>query len=481
MLGAVFSPCERRVLTWSEDGRVRLWDAGSGEQLAEIRGAGGQVLGAAWMADTSQVLTWARDGTVGLWNLDGTARIWFEHPGGLTGAAPSPDGRQVLTWSQDGTARLWDARGGRQLSEWRHGAPVLGGRCSASGERALTWSASDRIHLWDAVNGAELGSMQHAGRVVDAILSRDGSRLLSSSWDGTARLWETSTGEARSLLLHRGKVSGAALSADETQVLTWSDDGTARVWDAETGQVRVALRHELAVSKASFSPGEKWVLTCSHEAARLWDRATGEELASLDLGGQGGNALLAADGSCVLTWPQQGTSARLWPIWSSLASLAEHASAVVETLRPLSRIDRCRAHLDTAGCEELGGTSERDLAISGDARLSLYRLQGVGNLTDFAVGVAADSVLHIEVAVMSSGTIVVFHSHPLEGLEAFTFHRLTRSLDFVRKDGDVRNFGLPVLKLVAEGLERADRVLLILMKPESLKPLAFHYLPLDVL
>ena len=61
------SPDGRQVVTASPDGTARLWDAGSGEPLAVLRG----------------------------------------HEDVVTSAVFSPDGRQVVTASVDGTARIF--------------------------------------------------------------------------------------------------------------------------------------------------------------------------------------------------------------------------------------------------------------------------------------------------------------------------------------------------------------------------------------
>ena len=73
VVSAAFSPDGTRVVTASDDGTARIWDAASGEELTPLRG----------------------------------------HSGWVVSAAFSPDGTRVVTASYDGTARIWDAASGQ--------------------------------------------------------------------------------------------------------------------------------------------------------------------------------------------------------------------------------------------------------------------------------------------------------------------------------------------------------------------------------
>jgi WD40 repeat protein len=70
---ARFSPDARRVVTTSEDGRARVWDAASGEELPPPR----------------------------------NERV-------VVGAAFSPEGRRIVTTAGDTTTRIWDATTGEE-------------------------------------------------------------------------------------------------------------------------------------------------------------------------------------------------------------------------------------------------------------------------------------------------------------------------------------------------------------------------------
>ena len=105
-----------RLLSWSGDGTLRLWDGTSGAPLAVLEGHTDVVFGALVLPD-GRLLSWSADRTLRLW--DGTSgaplAMLDGHTGGVDGAVVLPDGRP-LSWSGDGTLRLWDGASGDRKS-----------------------------------------------------------------------------------------------------------------------------------------------------------------------------------------------------------------------------------------------------------------------------------------------------------------------------------------------------------------------------
>jgi WD40 repeat protein/tRNA A-37 threonylcarbamoyl transferase component Bud32 len=89
--------------------------------------------------------------------------------------------------------------------------------------------------------------------------------------------------EERTLLGHDDEVIASDFSRDGKRIVTASLDKTARVWDAATGEEVAVLRgHEGPVASARFSRDGRTVATISSDnTARLWDAATGKLLLTL--------------------------------------------------------------------------------------------------------------------------------------------------------------------------------------------------------
>jgi WD40 repeat protein len=108
--GAVYSPDGKRILSWSTDNTLRLWDAATGAAIGEPLRHQGWVGGAVYSPDSKRILSWSLDKTLRLWDAATGVAIGepLRHEGGVTGAVYSPDGQHILSWSRDKTLRFWD-------------------------------------------------------------------------------------------------------------------------------------------------------------------------------------------------------------------------------------------------------------------------------------------------------------------------------------------------------------------------------------
>jgi hypothetical protein len=276
-----FSPDGKAILTSSDDGTARLWDAATGRPIGEPLRHNDRVRTVAFSRDGRAVLTGSYDGTARLWDAATGRPVGtpLQHEGPVRAVAFSPDGKTVLTGSEDATARLWDAATGRPIGEpLRHPARIWAVAFSPDGKAVLTGSNDCTAALWDAATGEERVTFEgHDDAVWAVAFDPDGKTVLTGSFDKTARLWDAAT--ARRIgepLGHGSPIWAVAFSPDGKAVLTGSEDRTARLWDAATGEARSTLEHQGAVRAVAFGPGGKAILTGSVDGtARLWDAATG--------------------------------------------------------------------------------------------------------------------------------------------------------------------------------------------------------------
>jgi WD40 repeat protein len=112
---------------------------------------------------------------------------------------------------------------------------------------------------------------------------------------------------------HDAPVLSVAFSPDSTRIVTASDDKTARLWDAATGAQLALLKGHDRVISAVFSPdGTRVVTESADNTARVWDAITGTQVALLKgHGGRVRGAIFNPDGTRVATFSEDHT-VRIW-------------------------------------------------------------------------------------------------------------------------------------------------------------------------
>jgi WD40 repeat protein len=320
---AVFSPDGNRILTASDDDKVRVWDTASGRILAVLQGHTGPVTSVAFSPDGTHIVTASDDKTARVWDATSghSQAVLKGHAGPIWSAAFSPDSTRIVTASEDKTAQVWDVASGRSLVVLKgHTCLVRRAEFNRDGTRIATASNDNTARLWDASSGRDLAVLrglpgQDTGSVFSAEFSPDGTRIVTASDDKTARVWDGVSGRSLALLQGHDKlVRWAAFSRDGTRIVTASDDQTARVWDAASGRSLLVLNgHNKLVRQAMFSPDGNRIVTASDDqTARVWDAASGRNLVVLN-----GHinpvysALFSPDGTSIVTASYDNT-VRLW-------------------------------------------------------------------------------------------------------------------------------------------------------------------------
>ncbi len=324
---ARFTPNGAHVVTAAavgEETKIRLWNVRTWEDVAHFENI--DLEKSVFNPDYSQVVTSYRGRAPALWALGSGIKLAVArgHEDGVTSAVFSPDGSQLLTTSQDQTARVWDATTGLEramlppvLPSASPSAFMQSAKFSPDGRSVVTASHwTDRIHgesrVW-AVDGPMLITTIHHGGLINSVAFSPRGGLVSTNADGSAELWEANTGRLVRVVAEGTVESSraAAYSADGTRLVTALADRTARVWDAATGTELAVLRgHEGRITSAKFVLDDLHVVTMSDDnTVRIWDAETGAPGSKLAVKDPH-SAELSVDGEFVLTASADG--ARLW-------------------------------------------------------------------------------------------------------------------------------------------------------------------------
>jgi len=349
VIEAKFSPNEKFVLTWKYDGTAMISDSSTGTPMAEINHPD-RVIGAQFSQDSKRILTWSRDGTAWIWDAGTSAKITTMQPkkwNKVKGAQFSVDAERVLTWSEDGTSRTWNSRTGfpKSIGPMKHENSIYNAQFIRDGKMILT-RRGKTIQFSDSVTGDTISNAIAHQSIYSPLLNQGQSAVVTNIPNNYLQVWDVSTGEPRSWpMAHEDFVSNTRFSLDQQRLLSMTLNGV-RVWDSSTGEIPSLLFTDKTRSGgALFSQDERLVLTWGtlgfdhtnprtfdkfEGTARVWDAYSGKMLTPPLPHPKGvDGALFSQDQSRILTWSTNDGTARTWDSQTGkLLSSMKHEGAI---------------------------------------------------------------------------------------------------------------------------------------------------------
>lgn len=268
------------LLTASQDGTLRLWDAETGKEIRRFGNPPPQP-NPAFPVERQLVA--------------------FQ-PNMIACAASSPDGHSVVIGGQDGSVTFYDIATGKQVRQLKinpaNGIAAIA--FSADGKTVLAKSFNQVIQMWDTAEGKELrkfAEQQNPQRVFynggpssAMALIDEGKTLASGAMEfdnnqvvAVVKLYDVGTGKETATI--KGPVNGV-------QSLAFAPDGKTFAWGTNTSTVSVwdvATKkeiHSLTTNRPNgfyanaliYSPDGKSIVGRSYDQSLIvWELATGKE------------------------------------------------------------------------------------------------------------------------------------------------------------------------------------------------------------
>ncbi|MDA0159993.1 TIR domain-containing protein [Solirubrobacter ginsenosidimutans] len=309
----------RRIVTASEDGTARIWDAATGRSLHVLSGHDGFLNAARFSPDGRLVATvGGDDDTIRLWDSSTGAELHTltGHTGMIDDVAFSPDGTLLASFAGDGTVRLWTTADGELHALLRgHSRTIVAAAFDPSGKLLITGDVDDTARIWSVADGKQLRVLRAGEGIVFAVaFSPDGKQVatsLSRDDDSLITLWDTKSGRIeRQRTTPDDIVGDIEYTPDGRIVLLGGEHASPRLWTLAGGRDRVLAG---GGTPAHFDADGRRVVTAG-EDARVYDVRSGVRLTVLDAGISGlRDARFAPDGRTIVTGGDDGV-ARIWAV-----------------------------------------------------------------------------------------------------------------------------------------------------------------------
>ena len=297
-----------------------------------LRGHSYWVASVVFSPDGKTLASGSWDSTIKLWDVAEERNITtLQAPSRITGSiAFSPTGKMLAAGTEHGTIGFWDVATGKMTSSIKvilghvHGFDVPSSiQCVALSSDGQTLASGhyQHIKLWDVKTRKNIATLIGHTHYVNAVaFSPDGKTLASAGTkDETVRLWDVASGKNTFTLRgHNSYVCTVAFSPDGKILASGSYSGLPLLWDVATGNRSTTLKgNEDGVLTVAFSPDGKTVAAGHNSASdgriKIWDVATGENIATLQPAGTVCSIAFSKDGKTLASGNARN-SIQLWDV-----------------------------------------------------------------------------------------------------------------------------------------------------------------------
>lgn len=317
-----FDSTGKRILTASDDGTARVWDAETGKAISPPLEHGTAIKYAVLTPNGKYAVTAGMDGALKCWDVAlGSVSFSASLSVQFTGIALTQDGSKVAVCGAAGRVRIWELPSGKDVSRMTSAFTerTTGLAFSPDGVNYVVGSADGTARVFNTATSEPITTnLRHSLAINSVAFAPNGKHVATASMDGTAMIWDIATaGPALAAPLRHGdEVTYVAFSPNGKLIVTASKDRTAQAWDAESGRAigRPAV-HASGINSVSFSPDGLWYVTASEDnSTRVWDTYTGNPVSPPFRGNATPTTVMFSPNGRQLLIPSGNRVALLWDL-----------------------------------------------------------------------------------------------------------------------------------------------------------------------
>jgi WD40 repeat protein len=335
-----FLPDGKTLVSISQARSIQFWEARTGRLLRTLSTGEFYINGFALSRDGKRIALGGSDRpegaalpTASVRILDATTgKVLDSFPRGEQDAGTSwltftPDGKHVISGGENGLVRIEEIASGKEIL--RQKFPRDYNRLALSQDGSTIALASGpnthKLYLWKWESGEEpreLKAPRYAG--TDLAFSPDGKLLAELGDVGVTliRVWDVAGGTIRHKLepppAEEGYWSRHLAFAPDGKTLAASGyrrgySGAIHFWDPATGRFKGKIEvSDSSTGVLAFSPDSRLIATSTGNSLRVWEVASGKEVAGNEEAHQGTLTRLAVAANGLVATASDDHTARVW-------------------------------------------------------------------------------------------------------------------------------------------------------------------------
>ncbi|MCD4650896.1 MAG: WD40 repeat domain-containing protein, partial [Candidatus Cloacimonetes bacterium] len=245
---------------------VSVYDCYTNEKLDTYEHSHSRVLTTAFSIDGKQLATGTRDGRVRLFDFFSHEELLqIRHRDEITSLAFSPDGCFLAVGGWDMHLHIYELPSGSEVTRVRHFDVIRDVVFSPDGNFIATASNDDFARIFDFKANKFVHEFQHSDAVASVAFSSDGRWLATGSHDAYTRIFSLKTGKFAKRFRHNGPVYSALFSHSDEVLISGSYDRTIRFTNIETGEIVKQFYRNSPIKKLALSPDGCYLLSSEQE------------------------------------------------------------------------------------------------------------------------------------------------------------------------------------------------------------------------